>query len=1728
MGALPRLVVASAVTGVLIVATGEDAGSQQPRGVVPVAAGYATTLEELRQWDARVDRMIRAGDLVVVSRRDDRMLAGRTHEYLAQNVAGVPLHGGGIARQLDRGVTVSLLGTMHEGIAIDTTPALSGGEVAARLEQATGATLANARAPDLVVLPLPGGAYALAYRATLGDGRIYFAGAADGGLVHVVEAFRSQAAVGTGAGITGVQKKVSSTRSGDRFEAHDRLRPAEIVTLDMRFDRQRLFSLLLPGPRSQQRWTSSDVAADADNRWDDAAVAGAHVHMGWTYDYLARQLGWHGLDGRNGRIIGLVNNAFGNALAAPPPYGPEGAGVYLFGQTAGEPWVSLDIVAHELMHGVTHFSVSERTANLDGLATDFGASVRLGPRSFTYEGRTQACEEARLPIEIDGQWRMLPALCVDGRYVLGAEQGGSVNEAYSDIVAASVGFFHEEAGATAGYRTGGDQWFGPLRSLEDPRSVRQYPDEYRDRFEFALALDGRVRYYSGYVFVDREFVRFTGDSRYGGDHWNSTILSHAFYLAIEGGTNRTTGLPVDGVGGANRGQIEEIFFRALTELMPQATSFPQAADAIRQSAADLAPGGAAQRAVEQALRAVGLAPDLLAEAAGTGGRRDADRAGGAGGRSAGAGGSGAVDDGGGLSGLGSAGGFAGGFAGAGGGSGLAGIDGGPGSFDVQVSGVGHANYESPHSNPVALLPDGSLLYTVNTPADTVDVIDTATGTVVARVSVGIDPVGVAVRPDGKEVWVSNHVSDSVSVIDADPDSRTRHQVLATLQAFDAGTQSTRFDEPVGIAFASNAKAYVALSSSNRIAVVDVASRQVTSHLQITAQDPRALAVRGDRLYVVPFESNNQTQLSGCWPENIDGELCTFDARKHVTEVEDGNGQTLSLNYVADVVRHPDIPDRDLYVFDTATDELVEVVDTLGTLLYGITVDSAGRVFVAHTEARNDANGKAGTEKHGLAELENRAFLNRLTRVACEGGCGTPEFFDIEPLPPRHPAAGEELATPFGIAVSDDDATLVVTAAASSRLFTVDAETGDVLGRVDVGSMPRGVALETTEAGKPSRAWVLNALANSVSLVDVSDPAAPSVESTIALADPSEADLKRGRIAFNSAEASSTGTFACASCHPDGHTDQLLWVLDTPLCDVGCDQIQPRLVQDIRGLRGSAPYHWDGIPGDPFGGINTANIESPVEPNCDKDVPESCTLHVLESALATTMCDQTDCETNDEGKAGRLSGADRAAMAKYLLSVPYPPSPERPYTNELTATAREGIRRFHFEKQCGNCHRLPFWTMTNMGGSGVDMPSWRGANDRWKNAIQNRFFFADLVGGDTQGFLERTNFLDDTAMFRMILEGSIGFSGALGRQVTLNREAARSSDTTELLDALEQAADEGAIVLRAEGIRLRDSGSRDLLLQYGDGVYRSPVSGDVTSYSRALLANLAVRGEALLTITARLGRLADYDHPQPTLWPLELPVLPMFPGGRPADFPELFDNEPMRMRGEHIEEGAYVLVDGRRVEGSVRCEEGALPDCADDIVIVELDRRPAIGMRLLQVQNPEGLFSNDFVFHVLGEPLQFTSGNLISSGGTFDGKGAWSAGLTSASVTWDGEADFTIDRPSPQRWRIQLSHNVAIEEGVEYSLCYSAKAEDYRYVEVGVDTGAGDYRSLMGTGGKAEVGSDTRSTGTSLTRDYHQFRHRFISPEADTTARITFDLAQSAVDVQIDDVGIYKGRGCGTP
>ena len=599
-----------------------------------VAAGHAVSVDALRRWDATVDRMAQTGDLVVVSRLDDGTLEDRTHEYLAQHYAGIPIYGGGVSRQLDgSGVTVSLFGTLHREMNVDTAPALSGAEVAALLEDMHGGEILAGGEPSLGILPLPDGSYALAWLVAMSDGYFYFADAGDGRIVHRLNAVREQSAVGAGDSSKGNPQKVSTTQTNGRFQAHDRMRPAELVTLDLRFnflryDRLVFGHLIDDLPPGEPIWTADDYATDADNDWDDPTVVDVHAYTGWTYDYFSARHGWEGIDGENGRAISMVNMAVANAFFASPPFGPEGTGVFGYGrftdETSEEPLTTLDIVGHELMHGVTHFSVSNRTGDEFGLVTDFPTSARLGPQSFTTRsGRTYTCNTARFPGLVLTPYGpdvgLVPAWCINGRFLLASSQGGAINEGYSDIFGESLGFFYEDEGVSADYVVGGDfKEDRAVRSMVDPKSLRDgfYPDVYRDRYEFALTLDEQLGPdYSGFVFVDGQYFGSVGPNGegfgYGGVHWNSLILSHAFYLAIEGGTHRTSGMTVEGVGGDNRAEMEAIFFRAMRDLMPAASSLPIAAAVIRQAAADLAPGGAAQRAVDQALRAVGLAPGVF-------------------------------------------------------------------------------------------------------------------------------------------------------------------------------------------------------------------------------------------------------------------------------------------------------------------------------------------------------------------------------------------------------------------------------------------------------------------------------------------------------------------------------------------------------------------------------------------------------------------------------------------------------------------------------------------------------------------------------------------------------------------------------------------------------------------------------------------------------------------------------------------------------------------------------------------------------------------------------------------------------------------------------------------------------------------------------------------------------------------------------------------------------------
>jgi hypothetical protein len=367
-----------------------------------------------------------------------------------------------------------------------------------------------------------------------------------------------------------------------------------------------------------------------------------------------------------------------------------------------------------------------------------------------------------------------------------------------------------------------------------------------------------------------------------------------------------------------------------------------------------------------------------------------------------------------------------------------------------------------------------------------------------------------------------------------------------------------------------------------------------------------------------------------------------------------------------------------------------------------------------------------------------------------------------------------------------------------------------------------------------------------------------------------------------------------------------------------------------------------------------------------------------------MKDVNDNAVNDEGKAGYLSGDERDDMADFLLNVPYPPAQRRAFDNVLTQQAIDGFELFNIlgdldseedttPNICGNCHRMPFWTSTNTGGmNGMDAPTWRGAYDRWLILPQGRLNIIDLGFYETQtrfgnpeeeiwkftwGGRQRFN-----PVWDMVVEGSTGHSGSFARQVTLNTSTATDADTIERLAMLELSASEGAIILQAEGVFIDGGTPTPVELEfdweYKGGTYVERVASP-PYFTRDELLAFADSGQFVGTFTARIGTATDADSPQPGIWPKG----PMHIQGSQT-FPTVTSGDPsMEISGRHVAADAFIIVDGRRTSGSISlaASNHFQDSIYDQYVTITLDVVPEPGMHMLQLQNPDGLMTNDFIF-----------------------------------------------------------------------------------------------------------------------------------------------------------------------
>ena len=515
----------------------------------------ATTANDLRAWDQFVTAQERSGGLRVTQVEQDPSLPSRTVERLQQYYQGIPVWGAEVVRDLDGGVPVSIFGDVSAQLNLDTTPALTA-DAARQTFLASVASATLLRPVNLVVFRPQTGDARLAYMSVVaGTNEVFraFIDAGSGAELQRYSLLQKQSAIGTGRGVVGDTKKMSVRPQGGTFVADDRLRPPVLTTFDMRGNLNRAFSVLIGAPLF-----ASDIASDTDNDWTDVSAVDAHAHVGWTYDYYFKRHGRRGLDNRDRPLISLINGVTQQGALSLPPEdfglfainafwcdtcGPNGVGTMYFGNGFPLPFVD-----------------------------------QLG-RNWTYLAGS---------LDVVGHELTHGVISSSSNLIPGNEPG-ALNEAFADMMGTSVEFFFQVPGAGIGQadyliaedsvrsRVGG---VSGIRSLVNP-TVFGDPDHYS--------------------------IRDTSPDDDGGVHTNSTIPSHAFYLSIEGGRNRVSGLTVQGVGANNREQIEKSFYRAFTFLLPASANFSTARAATIQAARDLYGANAtAVTAITQAWAAVGV------------------------------------------------------------------------------------------------------------------------------------------------------------------------------------------------------------------------------------------------------------------------------------------------------------------------------------------------------------------------------------------------------------------------------------------------------------------------------------------------------------------------------------------------------------------------------------------------------------------------------------------------------------------------------------------------------------------------------------------------------------------------------------------------------------------------------------------------------------------------------------------------------------------------------------------------------------------------------------------------------------------------------------------------------------------------------------------------------------------------------------------------------------------
>jgi YVTN family beta-propeller protein len=632
-------------------------------------------------------------------------------------------------------------------------------------------------------------------------------------------------------------------------------------------------------------------------------------------------------------------------------------------------------------------------------------------------------------------------------------------------------------------------------------------------------------------------------------------------------------------------------------------------------------------------------------------------------------------------------------------------------------------FESGQVRPLSMSPDKRYLFAVNTPDNRLEIFRIHGNGLVrsASIPVGLEPVAVAARTN-REVWVVNHLSDSVSVVRLDDhgDDLTG-QVERTLLVG---------DEPRDIVFAGPGRKRAFITTAHRGQNIPFDPQFTTpgvgradvwvfdadglgsslggaplAIVTLFTDTPRALAVTpdGTRVYAAGFQTGNQTTIvpetslpDGFGPDGAPGPVANAEGRPapEVGAIVKWNGAHWvdALGRPRDQFVKFSLPDKDVFVLDAMANPPRQIPGAagffqgVGTVLYTMAVNPVnGKVYVANTDA-NNADRFEGPGTFAGHSLRGHLHESRITVLSPGGGVAARHLnkhIDYNsccaPIPNAENA--RSLALPQGMAVTGNGATLYVAALGSDKVgifSTAQLEANTFVpsaaNQIPVsGGGPTGLVLDEDRR----QLYVMTRFDNGISVVDTGTRAETA---HVQIYSPEPPSIVNGRrFLYDAKLSSSHGDSSCASCHAFGDFDSLAWdlgnpdgvVIDNPgpfsseLLNLVTGQPMepifhpmkgPMTTQSLRGMANHGSMHWRG---DRTGG-NSAPSAQPDSGTFD----ERAAFAQFNGAFPDLL-----------GRHSTLSQAEMNAFTEFILRITYPPNPNRPLSNVLTADQEAGRQLF---------------------------------------------------------------------------------------------------------------------------------------------------------------------------------------------------------------------------------------------------------------------------------------------------------------------------------------------------------------------------------------------------------------------------------------------------------------------